>query len=84
MTEGGEQRKKCSSTWYAVGIRCPFFRSHSPTEIRCEGFVDKSSSGMLFERRADKMMQQHTYCEDHYEACELYRAIVESKYSDDV
>lgn len=79
---GGDARPKTSATWYAADIKCPFFRAHSRTEIRCEGFVEQSSTGMLFQRPSDKLRQQHDYCEREYTKCEIYRALMSAKYDD--
>lgn len=82
MSKGGDERRTVSSTAYTSDIRCPFFRSHSKAEIRCEAVVDRCTTAMLFERQEDKLWWQKTYCEEHCECCEQHQILMESKYSD--
>lgn len=82
MSKGGGGSKKVSSTAYTSEIRCPFFRSHSRVEIRCESVAERCTTAMLFEREEDKLFWQRTYCEDRCDYCEQHQAVMESKYSD--
>lgn len=82
MSKGGEERAKTSASTYTRDIRCPFFRRHSPNEIRCEGMMDGTSHAVIFERVDDKRFWQRTYCEKAYDKCEYCIMLMQSKYNE--
>lgn len=82
MSRGGGEGGKLSSTEYTAKIVCPFFRSHSRTQIRCEAVIERATTAMIFERQEDKTWWQQTYCEGHCECCEQHMILMESKYGD--
>ncbi len=70
--------------WKGKKIRCPFFREESSRDhkIKCEGLGDAKSISWNFsnEDERQRIRQLEIFCQDHYDKCELYRMIVESKY----
>ena len=58
-------------------IICPFFRGNNPTEIGCEGITESSTLRLIFRCRADRHQHETIFCADHYNCCELYRAITQ-------
>lgn len=81
--EGRESRQRADEGGRAALVRCPFFRRHSPSEIRCEGVMDGTSMSINFARTKRKAWYEQTYCEDNYRMCEVYQLLMEHKYSDD-
>lgn len=82
MTQGEGRKEKRSSTHGAGLIRCPFFREHSTTEIRCEGVAEGVTTGMVFWEKKYKDRWQDIYCRGRYEACEICRMLMREKYDD--
>lgn len=80
--EGTTKKERCTCSAKTRDIRCPFFRRHSSTEIRCEAMMDRCSSALIFERKADKEWYQSVYCESRYECCEHYRMLMAEKYAE--
>ena len=78
-----EGRPKTSATAHSREIRCPFFRSHSSVEIRCEAPEDRCRTCLLYERTEDKRRHQEIYCEAHYECCEVARMLMRDVYGED-
>lgn len=78
-----EARPKTSATSHSREIVCPFFRSHSNVEIRCEAVDDRCRTCLLYERTDDKMQHQRIYCEDRYMCCEVARMLIREVYSED-
>jgi len=65
-------------------VRCPFFRGENRqwNKIVCEGLGDAKSISWEFDRQDERqrIRQMEVFCQDHYENCEVYRMILESKY----
>ena len=73
---------KLSKTTGTGRTRCPFFASHSVTDIRCEGVMDGVSHGMHFKEPERKAFFKRTYCDGSYQKCEYYRMLMAEKYPD--
>lgn len=73
---------KLTKTTGTGKTRCPFFASHSATDIRCEGVMDGVSHGMHFKEAERKAFYKRTYCDGNYQACEYYRMLMTEKYDE--
>lgn len=58
-------------------VLCPFFRGHTPTAIGCEGITDETLLKLIFPCRDARDRHEDIFCMEHFEKCELYRAIEE-------
>lgn len=58
-------------------IRCPFFRTHNNQSIGCEGIYEGCSLQINFAGLRGREWHEQVYCCGRFEACELYRAIME-------
>lgn len=73
-----------SGSYLQVFVLCPFYASDDGAHrIVCEGIVDESSLALWFSRRADYETQMSVFCCQHYEKCEIYRMLMESKYEEE-
>ena len=68
-----------------VESQCPFYRSDDGKRkrIACEGIVARSTLATTFFKRADYDTQLSVFCCEHYKKCEIYRMIMENKYSEE-
>lgn len=64
-------------------IKCPFFHEHGDYAIKCEGLIPGSETIAAFRKKEEKLKQQHIFCEDCWERCEIARSIRAYNYSDD-
>lgn len=64
----------------AAMVLCPFFRAHSKTQIGCEGMTDGMTIILAFRDSEGLDTQERIFCRQHYERCEIYRAIMAAKY----
>ena len=73
-----------SGSYAAASVRCPFFKGDNGQQrITCEGLVDDSSIALIYRRKADYEVQMHTFCQNKYKNCEIYRMLMEMKYEED-
>lgn len=67
-------------------IQCPFFTAEDSKfagkKILCESPVPGSSLGLYFRKKEPYLTQLRIFCCDHYEKCEIYRAVMEAKYEE--
>lgn len=72
-----------SGSFLSVNVLCPFYKKDEAMKrIVCEGIIDRSSVALLFVLHKDFEFHINTYCCNHYDKCEVYRMIYESKYDD--
>lgn len=83
MSEKKRNRKGLSSEKGTRDILCPFFRTHSSTEIHCEGFMEGTTQAMIFRRQERKEFFQRIYCKEQYQKCEYYRMLMREVYADE-
>ena len=71
--------------YICADIKCPFYRSmdRKQKKIVCEGLEDQSNVTLGYRRPDAWRRQMGTFCCGRYQACEIYRAIIEAKYLDD-
>lgn len=71
-----------SGSYRKADVRCPFYLHDdwAKKRITCEGILDGSSLALLYRRREDYETQLDVFCCDHYENCEVYRMLMETKY----
>ncbi len=69
----------------AAKARCPFYRSsgRKGCYIRCEGIAGACSVNIKYRSERQRTRQMEVFCQDHFERCEIYRAIAESRGLDD-
>lgn len=62
-------------------IQCPFFTGQEETfagkKILCESPVPGSNLNLYFRKKEDYQTQLRVFCCQHYEKCEIYRAVME-------
>lgn len=65
-------------------VRCPFYKfDDGKRRITCEGIIEGSSLSLIFRKKADQETQLGVFCCRHYENCEIYRMLMENKYSEE-
>ena len=74
-----------AESWRQADIVCPFFRNEDEKEksIKCEGIFEGSVICSRFRSPKKRERQLSLYCEKDYLRCEVYRAIMQAKYSED-
>ena len=71
-----------TKSWNQFYVLCPFFLyDDGKREICCEGVHDACNVCLRFKDRQDYRIQIDTFCKDHYQNCEIYRAAME-KYAE--
>lgn len=70
------------SSHKAKCVKCPFYREDKRDTIKCEGTIPDSNSINTFLRHEDKKLQMTLFCEEDYQKCEHYRAVIAAKYED--
>ena len=83
MKQGRTKERGASTIRAARDIVCPFFKSHNGLEINCEGYHDGMVCAMKYNSTTNKKQQQTIYCQEHYQYCEHYNALMLLKYSED-
>ena len=72
-----------SGSYTQVYVKCPFYhRDDARSSITCEGFMDDMIIKLQYRKKADLKQQLKVFCCEHYEKCEIYRAIMEAKYDE--
>ena len=66
----------------SVDVKCPFYKKSDNNQIICEGMTDDSTIHMCFSCTKSKNNHSKVFCENHYDKCEIYRAVMESKYNE--
>ena len=65
--------------------QCPFWRDNTrQRQIRCEGITRHSIIVQHFRSLQEWQQQKQIFCCEHYKNCELYRAIMETKYAEEL
>ena len=69
-----------------LDIPCPFFTGEegkfAGKKILCESPVPGSNLGLYFREKQPYLDQLRIFCCQHYEKCEIYRAVMEAKYAE--
>lgn len=68
-----------STSYEAVNVRCPFYKSDEALRIKCEGLEDSSRLAVEFQKKAEKEQWQWRYCNTEWEQCKVCQ-IIEGKY----
>ena len=69
-------------------VLCPFYQYDESIEkardrhIVCEGLVDGSTLVLNYKSKHDFRIQLDTFCCEHFARCEVYRMLMDTKYSD--
>ena len=54
-------------------VQCPFYRQDDGfSRVHCEGIVEGSTIGLIFQRKKDFELQKRVFCCEHYRKCEIY------------
>lgn len=62
-------------------VRCPFFRKDDgKTMIFCEGLMERNTITLRYDRKSDWRIQMETFCCCHYERCEVFRMVMDTRY----
>lgn len=67
---------------HEADVKCPFFHWAKGQTIACEGFYPGAGIVQRFQKIRDAEVQAR-FCCGKYKNCELYRAIMEARYSGD-
>lgn len=68
-------------------VLCPFYQydesknRYKGYRIVCEGLIKKSALHHIYEEKADYLIQLNTFCCEHFDRCEIYRMLMDTKYS---
>ena len=66
-----------SGSFKQVYVQCPFYRyDDGKGVISCEGLVDGGYIKVTFPTKEEYNVQMDTFCCNHYDYCELFRALV--------
>lgn len=66
-----------TKTWNKWYVRCPFFlNDNGKNMISCEGLCAHGKINLTFASKADYEIQLDTFCKDHFERCEIHRAVM--------
>lgn len=70
------------SRWARANVKCPFWRGDGMETVSCEGPF--CGVGITMKFRSDRKRKHHmeVFCAEHYEKCEIYRMVMDSKYAD--
>lgn len=72
-----------SGSYKQVDVICPFYkRDDGKRRIVCEGLVDNGNITLLYSDKLDYERQILVFCCENYEKCEIYQALLNSKYPD--
>lgn len=76
------RRKNRQRTGISVAdITCPFYHRYTDKNgICCESPIPDSSCTITFPTREELVSQISLYCSGCYKMCEIYRAVMMSKY----
>ena len=71
-----------SGSFMQADVLCPFYKfdEGKKRSITCEGLVEDSSIVLTYHKKSDYVRQITVFCCKHFEKCEIYRALLESKY----
>lgn len=73
-----------SGSYKQVYVRCPFYKEDDGKLcIICEGFGCSRHLKQSFYNKADYERQIMTFCCQHYQKCEAYRLLMETKYDEE-
>ena len=66
-----------SGSYKQVYVQCPFYRyDDGKGVISCQGLVDGGYIKVTFPTKEEYNIQMDTFCCNHYDYCELFRALV--------
>jgi hypothetical protein len=69
------------ANYEAKNVQCPFYRASERKGgyIRCEGIAGARNVLLIYRSERQRIKQMEIFCQNCYDRCEIYRAIVESK-----
>lgn len=75
-----------SGSYRRADIECPFYSSDDEKphkqKILCESPVPGSNLSLFFRKKRDFETQIKLFCCQHYDKCEIYRAVMAAKYEE--
>jgi len=76
-----------TSNYGQLELQCPFYSgsddAHAGKKILCESPVHGSNLGLYFRKKEDYLTQMRIFCCQHYQKCEIYRAVMAAKYDEE-
>ena len=72
-----------SINWADGDVKCPFYQESDAKRVKCEGLTDDSKILVQFRTSEGKNRQIYGWCASKYEACEIYRMIMDAKYKEE-
>ena len=66
-----------------VEVMCPFYRTDGKLSITCEGFGDSRCLKQVYRKKEHYETQLTVFCCGHFEKCEVYRLLMETKYEEE-
>lgn len=65
-------------SYWQIYVKCPFYRrDDGKANIVCEGCGESRSVVLLYRYKSELLKQLQLFCCEHYQKCEIYRAIME-------
>lgn len=62
-----------------VLAKCPFYKSGTVDELKCEGCQGADTVMLYYHNQAKRNKQKREHCDDDYQSCLIYK-MLESKY----
>ena len=73
-----------SGSYKQVYVQCPFYKEDDGKfSITCEGFGDARYLKQMYYNKSQYAKQMTVFCCQHYQRCEVYRVIMETKYDEE-
>lgn len=67
-----------ATVWNAFYVKCPFYKTDDGRKVvTCEGICDSCKVCLTFGTKQDFEIQIETFCKEHFQRCEIYRAAME-------
>ena len=72
-----------------VRVKCPFYQYDDSISkggiqrIVCEGIVPGSVLMSCYKTKKDRNIQLDTFCCEYFDRCEIYRMLMDAKYTDE-
>lgn len=82
-TRSQRAQKLGSPTSAKIMAVCPFYRTARDRTVTCESPVPGSQvAHIVFGRQETMIKHMRLFCCDGYKTCEIYRAVMDAKYSE--
>lgn len=65
-----------STSYESQKVKCPFYKKDDKNTISCEGTEMAQTLTLRFGSGTQKSCKMEKYCNQKYESCEIYKAIM--------